>query len=301
MFLMAIELLPKALYPNEPPSVCYKGDLVQASRFTKSAFLAACRDAGFNDGQIAENNRVLCDLEELFIDVSPRKTGEPIIYHAMGTALIDLLECGNRDSDLTMAELGHDGTEELELLQGSEYNSKKIHKTLKILQSHFNARAAKIIESVTYSPEQHKIETSTFFPAQDIPLDVLQILFNKSEKPLEIDEMIKRYHYFYHKFVRVLALHPEERVAAARAKTCDRIFNLRTEAEKNLLRKFLQTRHFLLPIAAVAGNRYLELLVWELQNVYALLSDEEKAIADTGFAVADYGELAAGAIVSLNN
>jgi len=246
-------------YKGEPPVIYYNGNLVEASRFGTMGFQEVCQLAGFSRTKILDIMLALADEKGIFgyKEVVARKTGEPYYTHPMAVALIDIIEFGNRDPNLTIGELGHDTPEDSYMMLGNENHPHRtgVHEvftTLEALTRRYGEVAAKIMLSLC-KPTTRKSK--------------------KEMSPIELQD------YLYGKYAQVLNKYPEVRVLAAKAKTVDHIHSKRAPADdKFMAEKILEDWRFVLPIATYAGEAYRETLKTELEALKDILTPEQKAL-----------------------
>lgn len=249
----------KPTYEGEPPVIYYNGNLVEASRFGTMGFQEVCQLAGFSRSKILDIMLALADEKGIFgyKEVVARKTGEPYYTHPMAVALIDIIEFGNRNADLTIGELGHDTPEDSYMMLGNENHPHRtgVHEvftTLEALTRRYGEVAAKIMLSLC-KPTTRKSK--------------------KEMSPIELED------YLYRKYAQVLNKYPEVRELAAKAKTVDHIHSKRAPADdKFMAKKIVEDWRFVLPIARYAGEDYYEALKAELETMKDILTKKQKAL-----------------------
>lgn len=243
----------QASYKDESPVIWYRGRLVEASRFGTMGFQEVCQLVEFSRESIIALYSALQDVKGIFgyKGVVTRKTGEPYYTHPLAVALMDLIEFGNRDYVITIAELGHDTPEDSYMMLGNENhpNRKQCHEvftTLEALTFRYGERAAKIMLSVC--------------------------------KPHLPPGKEKNDNYLYHKYSQVLNKFPDIRQEAAQVKAVDRIHNIRTPADDEFMaKKIIETYRFVLPVVEQAGEKYYEALKKELGDRMEILTIAQRA------------------------
>jgi hypothetical protein len=260
-------------YPNvrEPKSVWYNGELVEASRFSQAIFQGICEQvAGIRDGY--DLTRMWATYNELrtVFQGRFRISGEEYYQHPKAVALIDMLEFGQNDLDIIIAELMHDTQEDTLFLHGnkkSPYKPQGIREisNVDMLQVKYGYRTGSIIDSVCK-------------PAYLIP--------KKQMTPAELHEYLKS------AYVKVITAHPQYAQESAQVKTVDGIQNTRTEPRQDsealdgegwrdrTARRLILLYKFLLPISQLAGEQYYVALGEELDQKREMLTKQEKLILE---------------------
>lgn len=246
--------LEPSIYPNEQPGIKWQGELLSASQFGDSDFMAACESIGkFSRQSLLKIWTAYTDDKILM--TGNRRSGEPNYFHPVGVALVGILEFGNVHVDSVVADLMHDVKEDSPFFQGHN-NLKGEFETF----SPFDMLAGRYGEVVA------KIVMCDSKPERPQP---------KAEMSSDTNEL-----YLHWVYNRVVNLYPEVRVMAAQTKTRDRIFNLRTEVdEKRLARNLVETVRYIVPISKLAGEMYEDKLWEEVRERDNVLTASQKAMA----------------------
>lgn len=270
-----IELAPPKYADNpnvhEPKSIWFNGELAEASRFSQAIFQAVCEQvAGIEDK--AKIVRIWIAYNELrtVFDGRYRISGEEYCQHQKAVALIDMLEFGNKDPGIILAELGHDTQEDTLFLHG---NDKSLYKpegiqaisNLDMLLVKYGYRVGSIVDSVCKPAYPKSKEQMTPTDERD---------YKKSA------------------YVKVITAHPEFIRECAQVKTVDGIHNTRTEPTNDsealdgegwrdrTARRLILLYNFLLPISQLAGEKYYVALGEELDQKREILTPQEKLILE---------------------
>lgn len=236
----------KRNHREEPVSVYFNKELVRASLFGQMEFQSVLQHVALlSRNEIVRVMNAYADAKMIFgySETNRRSTGERYFEHVKGAALIDMLEFGNKDFEIIIAELHHDSKEDSLLFRGNENHPRRRQSHLLIdsfsrLAARYGERVAKIIECVTKPDKKGRM--------------------NSQQKEL----------YLHAALGRVISLYPEVRRESAQVKTCDAIHNNRTQkgSEEQIAEKTIEKWRFYLPVSRFAGEIYYDKLRSELKE-----------------------------------
>ncbi len=262
--------LRKPVYIDEPKSVIYEGEMVEASCFGGLEIQALLEQkAGLKNNDLVRLWNAYNDLKAIFCGNNGpklRHSGEPYYQHPKAVMLILLLELGIKNPETLISALHHDSPEDSLLVRGNQNHERKDITLVQNEITTFDALAQRYNEKIA---------------------KILLALRKKGKKPR--NGTTKEYQDFLYQYCNdLLNQFPEIRIQATRVKTADRIQNLRSlpvdgtkkngeSAEDFNARTLIDSHNFVLPIARIAGERFYELLRNEIDDKLDILTLQQRA------------------------